>query len=68
MVLLFYQFPTEPESQVIVDTFHTALSKFECATALVGDQPNISSLLQAFSPGQSNFIMDVVQWIRELLL
>ena len=65
LVLVFYENPTAP-LQGFSETFLDALSRFDGAICALSNQPNIP--LQSFSPNQPNLVVNVVGWIREIVL
>ena len=65
LVLVFYENPTAP-LQGFSETFLDALSRFDGAICAISDQPNIP--LQSFSPNQPNRVVNVVGWIRGIVL
>lgn len=67
--LVFYEDPIAPP-QGFSETFLKDLLTFDQAFCVISSQPNIPIRLQrqSFSPNQVNLVVDVVDWIREIIL
>lgn len=65
LVLVFYENPIAAP-QGFSETFLDGLSRFDGAICAISNQLNIP--LQSFSPNQPNLVVNVVGWIREIVL